>query len=238
MNKKSILFIVIDFFISLVAFGIGMKIFLEMNAEKSLHNKYVLMYSDIIVTLVLIIILNVYFIRQIKSMKHMENEIKVNENNDKNENSDKEKEDTEKDENVDENQEEIKEEKEIRKRRILINDDSWKEFKLPRALGNPFSDYSQIGSSFFIDVTNWDVHIMIKELEMFDSELKNDLYFKHKVDLFMKINDRDYRYPRVSQKEMLAPEEILSIQMNPVEIEKDTENDDNEKIENKDKQEG
>ncbi|MGB9815920.1 MAG: hypothetical protein ACPLVI_08355, partial [Thermoplasmata archaeon] len=120
-------------------------------------------------------------------------------------------------------EEEHKEVRGIIKRRMLINDDSWKEFRIPQAQGNPFYDYSQMGSSFFMDVSNWDVHSLMKELEMFDPELKNDLYYRHKVELFMKINDRDYRYPRVSQKEMLRPEEILAIQLNPAEIERDVE---------------
>ncbi len=145
-----------------------------------------------------------------------------------------ENEDIESSEEIEENKENEEGEEILigsKRKRILINDDSWKEFRIPQAQGNPFNDYSTLGSSFFIDLTNWDVHTLMKELEMFDPELKNDFYYRHKVEIFMKVNDRDYRYPRVSQKEMFKPEEILSIQMDSTEIEREEEDEEDEETE-------
>jgi hypothetical protein len=79
---------------------------------------------------------------------------------------------------------------------------------------------------------------------MFDPSLKNDKYFNHKLEMFMKMNDRDYRHSRVSQSDFLRPEEILIIKMDKTQIEKDNEtadeyneidNEDNENRKRRDK---
>ena len=134
---------------------------------------------------------------------------------------------------------EIEEDEKDKDRRILITDDSWKEFNMPSAEGHPFSNYTEIGASMFLDVSRWDVHALFKEFIMFDPSLKTDKYFNHKLEMFMKMNDRDYRHSRVSQSDFLRPEEVLIIKMDKTQIERDNETDeryneiDNEDNDNK-----
>jgi len=140
-----------------------------------------------------------------------------------------------------ENKENEEEDKKDKDRRILITDDSWKKFNMPSAEGHPFSNYTEIGASMFLDVSRWDVHALFKEFIMFDPSLKTDKYFNHKLEMFMKMNDRDYRHSRVSQSDFLRPEEVLIIKMDKTQtqIERDNETDeryneiDNEDNENK-----
>jgi ABC-type multidrug transport system fused ATPase/permease subunit len=142
----------------------------------------------------------------------------------------------EKNEEIDNENKEIEEENEKDKyKRILITDDSWKKFNMPIAEGHPFSNYTEIGASMFLDVSRWDVHALFKEFIMFDPSLKNDKYFNHKLEMFMKMNDRDYRHSRVSQSDFLRPEEILIIKMDKTQIERDNENaDEYNEIDNED----
>jgi cell division protein FtsB len=164
--------------------------------------------------------------------------------NNKNETS-KDNKNNEENEELDNENKEIEEENEKDKyRRILITDDSWKKFNMPIAEGHPFSNYTEIGASMFLDVSRWDVHALFKEFIMFDPSLKNDKYFNHKLEMFMKMNDRDYRHSRVSQSDFLRPEEILIIKMDKTQIEKDNEtadeyneidNEDNENRKRRDK---
>ena len=136
------------------------------------------------------------------------------------ENETKETNSTGEDTEIYDENENIQYENEQRKKRHLITDEKWKEFHLPHIEGNTFDDYSKIGNSLFIDIANWEAQTLIKELEMFDPSLKNNMYYKHKVETFMKINDRDYRYPRVSGDDFLKPEEILAIKIDKkIEIE-------------------
>ncbi|MFP3318743.1 MAG: hypothetical protein RXP98_06170 [Thermoplasmata archaeon] len=164
--------------------------------------------------------------------------------NNKNETS-KDNKNNEENEEIDNENKEIEEENEKDKyRRILITDDSWKKFNMPSAEGHPFSNYTEIGASMFLDVSRWDVHALFKEFIMFDPSLKNDKYFNHKLEMFMKMNDRDYRHSRVSQSDFLRPEEILIIKMDKTQIERDNEtadeyneidNEDNENNKRRDK---
>jgi len=164
--------------------------------------------------------------------------------NNKNETS-KDNKNNEENEEIDNENKEIEEENEKDKyRRILITDDSWKKFNMPSAEGHPFSNYTEIGASMFLDVSRWDVHALFKEFIMFDPSLKNDKYFNHKLEMFMKMNDRDYRHSRVSQSDFLRPEEILIIKMDKTQIERDNEtadeyneidNEDNENKKRRDK---
>jgi len=162
-------------------------------------------------------------------------------NNDNESNTDnKDNEPSQSNENV-ENEETNNENKEIEEedekdkdRRILITDDSWKEFNMPSAEGHPFSNYTEIGASMFLDVSRWDVHALFKEFIMFDPSLKTDKYFNHKLEMFMKMNDRDYRHSRVSQSDFLRPEEVLIIKMDKTQIERDNETDEDNEIDNED----
>jgi len=126
------------------------------------------------------------------------------------------------------------EDEEDKDRRILITDDSWKEFNMPSAEGHSFSNYTEIGASMFLDVSRWDVHALFKEFIMFDPSLKTDKYFNHKLEMFMKMNDRDYRHSRVSQSDFLKPEEVLIIKMDKTQIERDNETDEDNEIDSED----
>ncbi|MGC8585729.1 MAG: hypothetical protein ACP5L4_06435, partial [Thermoplasmata archaeon] len=194
---------------------VGIVIFLEiMFHASSFRGNSV--FIPIVSGVVLLFALIFFPLRWYSSYDDEEPENEENET----ENETKETNSTEENTEIYDENENIQYEDEQRKKRHLITDEKWKEFHLPYIEGNTFDDYSKIGNSLFIDIANWESQTLIKELEMFDPSLKNNMYYKHKVETFMKINDRDYRYPRVSGDDFLKPEEILALKIDKkIEIE-------------------
>ncbi|MVT35168.1 MAG: hypothetical protein GPW18_00055 [Euryarchaeota archaeon] len=208
MNKKNILYYFIDGIISFITLIIGIP-FIISHVTIPPYG-----IGETIITLAIMFAI-LYFTNKtiIKKVRKANENIKEKEGETQ-ENAEGIKEIGQNKEEVEENSENIEEEEEEQKlpKYVIVKmDDSWKHSKIYMPETNKYKNYKEIPEAYYSDITTWDTYNFFFALKLFDPEIEDVPYYEFMKRNIIKMNDKDYRYPRFSYLDLPHPNELLDI---------------------------